>query len=90
MSTCRSPSRSGASAQFIEPLPPRARNCIIFSIFVSLPRPTGSKNLTNLAKFHLRIRKNELYTVDEPLVDILMHDMATKPILHVSEYTEFL
>lgn len=44
------------------------------------------ENSTNLEKFHLKIKQNELYAEDEPLVDILIHEMATKPISHVRKY----
>ncbi|XP_020284605.1 extracellular serine/threonine protein CG31145 [Pseudomyrmex gracilis] len=41
------------------------------------------KNSTTLEKFHLQISRLELYPADSKYVDQLLHEMATKPILHV-------
>ncbi|XP_011875791.1 PREDICTED: uncharacterized protein LOC105566413 isoform X1 [Vollenhovia emeryi] len=41
------------------------------------------KNSTTLEKFHLQISRLELYSEDSKYVDQLLHEMATKPILHV-------
>lgn len=46
----------------------------------------NSENSTNLDKFHLGIKQNELYSEDSTLVDNLLHDMATQPISHVGKY----
>lgn len=43
-------------------------------------------NATTLERFQYSISKHELYHKDDPLVDQLLHDMATQKILHVSEY----
>lgn len=51
-----------------------------FGLFVN------SENSTNLDKFHLEIKQNELYPENSTLVDKLLHDMATQPILHVGKY----
>ncbi|KAL0118119.1 hypothetical protein PUN28_009057 [Cardiocondyla obscurior] len=44
---------------------------------------TIKKNSTTLEKFHLQISRLELYAEDSKYVDQLLHEMATKPILHV-------
>lgn len=44
-----------------------------------------SENSTNLDKFHMEIRQNELYPENSTLVDNLLYDMATQPILHVGK-----
>lgn len=44
-----------------------------------------SENSTNLDKFHLEIRQNELYPENSTLVDKLLQDMATHQILHVGK-----
>ncbi|KAL6446714.1 hypothetical protein ACFW04_001273 [Cataglyphis niger] len=41
------------------------------------------KNGTTLEKFHLQISRLELYPKNSKYVDQLLHEMATKPILHV-------
>jgi hypothetical protein len=41
------------------------------------------ENSTTLEKFHLQISQHELYPGDSELVDELVHEMATEPILHV-------
>ncbi|GAB1859875.1 hypothetical protein CAJAP_01113 [Camponotus japonicus] len=41
------------------------------------------KNGTVLEKFHLQISRLELYPKNSKYVDQLLHEMATKPILHV-------
>lgn len=41
-------------------------------------------NLTAWERFHLSIRRCEMYK-EEPIVRQLLHDMATQPIVHVSE-----
>lgn len=43
------------------------------------------KNSTTLEKFHLQISRLELYPDDSEYVDQLLHEVATKPILHVGE-----
>jgi hypothetical protein len=43
------------------------------------------ENSTTLEKFHLQISQHELYPGDSELVDELVHEMATEPILHVSQ-----
>lgn len=45
-----------------------------------------SKNSTNLQKFHLKIKQHEMYAEDEPLVDLLLQEMATGPIERVRTY----
>ncbi|XP_014233795.1 extracellular serine/threonine protein CG31145 [Trichogramma pretiosum] len=42
-------------------------------------------NSTLLERFHVQIRKRELYPKDSPLVEELLHFMATQPIVHASE-----
>lgn len=42
-------------------------------------------NATTLEKFQYGISKHELYPKDDPLVERLLHDMATQKILHVSQ-----
>jgi hypothetical protein len=44
-----------------------------------------SKNATNLEKFQLSISKKELYKAKDPLVDALVGDMISMPILHVGK-----
>ncbi|XP_031624511.1 extracellular serine/threonine protein CG31145-like [Contarinia nasturtii] len=44
-----------------------------------------NENSTNLDKFHLEIRQNELYPENSTLVDKLLHDMATHQILHAEQ-----
>ncbi|KAG5315474.1 FA20C protein, partial [Acromyrmex insinuator] len=41
------------------------------------------KNSTTLEKFHFQISRLQLYSEDSKYVDQLLHEMATKPILHV-------
>lgn len=41
------------------------------------------KNSSTLEKFHLQISRTELYPVDSKYVDQLLHEIATKPIVHV-------
>lgn len=41
------------------------------------------KNATLLDRFHLQISQHELYAEDDDLVDELLYQMATEPILHV-------
>lgn len=43
------------------------------------------KNMTTLQKFHLQISRLELYPKDSKVVDQLLHEMATKPIIHVGK-----
>ncbi|XP_057324357.1 extracellular serine/threonine protein CG31145 [Microplitis mediator] len=43
------------------------------------------KNMTTLQKFHLQISRLELYPKDSKVVDQLLHEMATKPIIHVAQ-----
>lgn len=45
-----------------------------------------SENSTNLDKFHMDIKQNELYPENSPLVDSLLSAMATQPILHVGKF----
>lgn len=42
-------------------------------------------NSTHLERFHLNIRKHELYAENDTLVNQILHDMATAPILHVGK-----
>lgn len=42
-------------------------------------------NATTLEKFQYSISKHELYRKDDPLVDQLLHDMATQKIQHVCQ-----
>lgn len=42
-------------------------------------------NMTTLQKFHLQISRLELYPKDSEVVDQLLHEMATKPIVHVGK-----
>lgn len=44
------------------------------------------KNSTNLERFHASISKRELYHENDPVVDRIIQDMQTLPILHVGEY----
>ncbi|KPI93051.1 Dentin matrix protein 4 [Papilio xuthus] len=44
-----------------------------------------SVNASNLEKFQLRIAQHELYEDGEPLVDAVLKDMATLPILHAEQ-----
>lgn len=39
-----------------------------------------------MEKFHLQISRTELYPQNSKYVDQLLHEMATKPIVHVGEY----
>lgn len=41
-----------------------------------------SVNASNLEKFQLKIAQHELYEDGEPLVEALLKDMATQPVLH--------
>lgn len=43
------------------------------------------KNSSTLEKFHLQISRTELYPVDSKYVDQLLHEIATKPIVHVAQ-----
>lgn len=43
-------------------------------------------NASNLEKFQLRIAQHELYEEGEELVDALLKDMTTLPILHAGEF----
>lgn len=56
------------------------KNVIVANIFARC-----RKNSTTLEKFHLQISRLELYPEDSKYVDRLLHEMATKPILHVGE-----
>lgn len=51
-----------------------------------LLRSVFSDNATNLDKFHMDIKQNELYPENSPFVDSLLNDMATQPILHVGKF----
>ncbi|XP_021192304.3 extracellular serine/threonine protein CG31145 isoform X1 [Helicoverpa armigera] len=44
-----------------------------------------SINASNLERFQLKIAQHELYEDGEPLIDELLKDMATSPILHVEQ-----
>ncbi|XP_055300424.1 extracellular serine/threonine protein CG31145-like isoform X2 [Sitodiplosis mosellana] len=44
-----------------------------------------NENSTNLDKFHLEIRQNELYPENSTLVDKLLHDMATNQVQHAEQ-----
>ncbi|XP_045772351.1 extracellular serine/threonine protein CG31145 isoform X1 [Maniola jurtina] len=44
-----------------------------------------SVNASNLEKFQLKIAQHELYEDEEPLVEAILHDMATAPILHAEQ-----
>lgn len=46
----------------------------------------GSVNASNLEKFQLKIAQHELYEDGEPLVEAVLQDMATLPILHAGKY----
>ncbi|XP_018342266.1 PREDICTED: extracellular serine/threonine protein CG31145-like, partial [Trachymyrmex septentrionalis] len=48
-----------------------------------LRKMTLKKNSTTLEKFHFQISRLQLYSEDSKYVDQLLHEMATKPILHV-------
>nr|XP_012224282.1 PREDICTED: uncharacterized protein LOC105673323 [Linepithema humile]XP_012224283.1 PREDICTED: uncharacterized protein LOC105673323 [Linepithema humile] len=48
-----------------------------------LKKVATRKNSTTLEKFHLQISRLELYPKDSKYVDQLLHEMATRPILHV-------
>ncbi|KAG5336863.1 FA20C protein, partial [Acromyrmex charruanus] len=50
---------------------------------VGIAWPTYRKNSTTLEKFHFQISRLQLYSEDSKYVDQLLHEMATKPILHV-------
>lgn len=41
------------------------------------------ENASNWERFQLNIRRNELYPVDDPTIDALLHDMVSQPIAHV-------
>lgn len=43
-------------------------------------------NASNLEKFQLKIAQHELYEDSEPLVEAVLQDMATLPILHAGKY----
>lgn len=55
-------------------------------LFVTFVLSVCRHNATTLEKFQYGISKHELYAKDDPLVDRLLHDMATQKILHVSKY----
>lgn len=57
-----------------------------FFPFILLLRSVFSDNATNLDKFHMDIKQNELYPENSPFVDSLLNDMATQPILHVGKF----
>ncbi|XP_068631598.1 extracellular serine/threonine protein CG31145 isoform X1 [Battus philenor] len=44
-----------------------------------------SMNASNLEKFQLKIAQHELYEDGEPLVEAILKDMATLPILHAEQ-----
>ncbi|KAG6450256.1 hypothetical protein O3G_MSEX006491 [Manduca sexta] len=44
-----------------------------------------SVNASNLEKFQLKIAQHELYEDGEPLVDAVLKDMATLPVLHAEQ-----
>ncbi|XP_063380931.1 extracellular serine/threonine protein CG31145 isoform X1 [Cydia fagiglandana] len=44
-----------------------------------------SVNASNLEKFQLRIAQHELYEEGEPLVDAVVKDMVTLPVLHAEQ-----
>lgn len=61
--------------------------CFPFSAaFVVAALCLSSDNATNLDKFHMDIKQNELYPANSPFVDSLLNDMATQPILHVGKF----
>lgn len=39
--------------------------------------------MTNLAQFQLAISKQDIYRENDPLVDAVLHDLATLPIQSV-------
>lgn len=41
-----------------------------------------SVNASNLEKFQLKIAQHELYEEGDPLVDAVIKDMATNPVIH--------
>lgn len=43
-------------------------------------------NASNLEKFQLKIAQHELYEDGDPLVDAVLRDMVTLPILHAGMY----
>ncbi|XP_043251132.1 extracellular serine/threonine protein CG31145 [Colletes gigas] len=43
------------------------------------------KNSSTLEKFHLQISRAELYPLDSKYVDQLLHEIATRPIVHVAQ-----
>ena len=43
------------------------------------------KNSTNLECLHLKISKIELYSENDPYVDALLKDMATRSITHAGK-----
>lgn len=43
------------------------------------------KNSSNLEKFQMRIRKRELYSIDDRYIDRVITDMVKLPILHVGK-----
>lgn len=45
----------------------------------------ASDYTTVLDKFNLAINRNELYSKDSKLVDELLHEMATREIVHVGK-----
>ncbi|CAG4983319.1 unnamed protein product [Colias eurytheme] len=49
-----------------------------------------SVNASNLEKFQLKIAQHELYEEGEPLVEEVLKDMATSPILHAEQKREEL
>ncbi|KAJ8664352.1 hypothetical protein QAD02_006014, partial [Eretmocerus hayati] len=50
-----------------------------------LKRLELGENSSILERFHLQIRRRELYPADSPVVEELLHFMATQPIVHASE-----
>ncbi|XP_060523041.1 extracellular serine/threonine protein CG31145 isoform X2 [Cylas formicarius] len=51
----------------------------------TLKKFPNEKNATTLEKFHRQISKYELYGKDSSLVDQLINEMRTEPILHVAQ-----
>lgn len=43
-------------------------------------------NASNLEKFQLKIAQHELYEDGDPVVDAVLRDMVTLPILHAGVY----
>lgn len=60
-----------------------------FQKFLKMPISFFSrKNASNLERFQLAISKKELYKENDPTVDALLKEMATRPIVHAGKFEQ--